>query len=145
MQPALAIRTQAAEAELEDTMGQIMTMLIGYAMLNGVELAGPPYARYFARSPERIDFEAGIPTRKRLDGDPELGIAATELPAGPAATTMHRGPYQYLPRAHAALSSWANENGRDAAGPAWEVFLSNPQQEPDPAKWRTKVFLPLSP
>jgi effector-binding domain-containing protein len=68
-----------------------------------------------------------------------------ELPAGPAIATVHVGPYQDLLRAHQALAAWAGARGREASGPAWEVFLTNPLQEPDPQKWRTKVFLPLKP
>lgn len=144
-QPALTIRAQAAPAELEARMSQLMPRLIGYAMMNGIELAGPPFARYLARTAERVDFEAGVPTRKRLPGDPAAGIVAGELPAGPAIATVHRGAYERLPEAHAALARWARERGREPAGPAWEVFLTNPAQEPDSSRWRTKVFLPLAP
>jgi AraC family transcriptional regulator len=143
-QPVLTMRAQVAPAELEAKMNELMPKLVGYAMMNGIELAGPPFARYFERSAERIDFEAGIPTLKAQPGNPALGITPGELPAGPALATEHRGAYQRLPEAHAALARWAAANGKQPGGAAWEVFLTNPVQERDPSRWRTKVFLPLA-
>jgi effector-binding domain-containing protein len=144
-QPVLTMRMQVAPAELEARMKEIMPKLVAYALANGIELAGPPFARYFARSSERIDFEAGIPTLKEQPGNAALGITAGALPAGPAIATVHQGAYERLPEAHAALARWARANGKQAGGAAWDVFLTNPLQEPDPARWRTKVFLPLAP
>jgi AraC family transcriptional regulator len=143
-QPVLTMRAQVAPAELEARMKELMPRLVAHAVMNGIELAGPPFARYFERSAERIDFEAGIPTLKAQPGDAALGITAGELPAGPALATEHRGAYQRLPEAHAALARWARANGKQPGGAVWEVFLTNPVQERDQSRWRTKVFLPLA-
>lgn len=143
-QPVLTIRAQVAPAELEARMKELMPRLVAHAMMNGIELAGPPFARYFERSAERIDFEAGIPTLKAQPGNAALGITAGELPAGPALATEHRGAYQRLPEAHAALARWARANGKQPGGAVWEVFLTNPVQEREQSRWRTKVFLPLA-
>lgn len=143
-QPVLTMRAQAAPAELEARMNELMPKLVGYAVMNGIELAGPPFVRYFERSAERIDFEAGIPTRKAQPGNASLGITAGELPAGPALATEHRGAYQRLPEAHAALARFARAQGKQPGGAVWEVFLTNPTQERDQSRWRTKVFLPLA-
>lgn len=142
-QPALTMRAQVAPEELEAKMREIMTKLVGYAMMNGIEMAGPPFARYHTRTDERMDVEAGIPTIKPLPGNAALGIESSALPAGPAIATVHRGAYEALSAAHEALARWARARGRSPAGGAWEVFLTNPVQERDPARWRTKVILPL--
>lgn len=142
-QPALTMRAQVAPEELEATMKELMTKLVGYAMMNRIEMAGPPFARYHTRTDERMDVEAGIPTIKPLPGNADLGIASSALPAGPAIATVHRGAYERLSAAHEALAQWARAHGRSPSGGAWEVFLTNPIQERDPARWRTKVFLPL--
>jgi effector-binding domain-containing protein len=39
-----------------------------------------------------------------------------------AAHTMHRGPYEGLPAAHAALNQWCNDQGFTRRGFAWEVY-----------------------
>ena len=144
-QPVLSVRAQVAPAELDARMNEIIVKLVSYAMASGIELAGPPFARYFARSAERIDFEAGVPTLKEQPGHAGLGITAGALPAGPAIATVHQGAYERLPEAHAALARWAAAHGKKPAGAAWDLFLTNPLQQPDVTRWRTKVFLPLAP
>lgn len=148
-QAAMTIRGQAPATELQARLGTAIPRLVAHALASGLELAGPPFVRYHERrldpgsSPDPIHFEAGVPVLKPGAGTED--IKAVELPAGPAIATVHVGPYQDLPRAHAALASWARARGREAGGPPWEVFLTNPLQEPDPHRWRTKVFLPLKP
>jgi effector-binding domain-containing protein len=143
-QPVLSIRAQVAPAELDAKMRALMPRLVAYCMTSGIELAGPPFARYFARSAVLVDFEAGVPTIKEQPGNAALGITVGTLPAGPAIATVHQGAYERLPEAHAALARWARAHGKQAGGAGWEVFLTNPVQERAPARWRTKVFLPLA-
>lgn len=143
VQAAVAIRGQAPATELQAELGTVIPQLVAHVFTARLDLAGPPFVRYHDRSSEVIDFEAGVPVLKPGAGTEE--IQAMELPAGPAIATVHAGPYQALPRAHQALAAWATARGREASGPPWEVFLTNPLQEPDLQKWRTKVFLPLKP
>jgi hypothetical protein len=61
----------------------------------------------------------------------------------------HTGPYDGLAASNAALQRWAGEHAitfgtlDTAEGLAWrgraEHFLTDPSQEPDPAKWETDV------
>jgi effector-binding domain-containing protein len=41
--------------------------------------------------------------------------------------------------AYQALASWVSEHGGELAGDAWEVYLSDPSAQPDPATWRTEI------
>ena len=38
---------------------------------------------------------------------------------------------------------WLGKNGKLVTGAMWEVYESDPEQEPDPAKWRTWVYFPI--
>ncbi|MEM9491743.1 MAG: GyrI-like domain-containing protein [Myxococcota bacterium] len=142
-QPALSIRDQAAPVDLQSRLTALIPRLVAHAMANQVEVAGPPFVRYHARSDTMIDFEAGIPVLVPGDGTDDIRPVA--LPAGPAIATVHVGRYEELPGAHQALAAWADSAGRKRAGPPWEVFMTNPLVERDPARWQTKVFLPLAP
>jgi effector-binding domain-containing protein len=33
--------------------------------------------------------------------------------------------------------------GRRPASTMWEVYLTDPEEEPDPARWRTEVYWPV--
>ncbi len=62
------------------------------------------------------------------------GNAST--PAGIVATTTYIGPYDRMKPAHDAIHSWARENGRQLAGPSWEVYG---HWSDDPAQLRTDI------
>jgi effector-binding domain-containing protein len=72
-----------------------------------------------------------------LDGS----VIRSALPAGPVAWTVHRGPYDQLGRAHARLTRWCAEQGRELAGPRWEVYGD---WREDPAELETEVYYLLA-
>jgi effector-binding domain-containing protein len=82
-------------------------------------------------------------------------VRAGVLPGGRYAVLRHTGPYDGLIASNAALLGWADEQGialdswDTAEGTAWraraEHYLTNPAEEPDPAKWEVDVaFLTAS-
>ncbi len=68
-------------------------------------------------------------------------VAASSLPAGQVATTVHRGSYGGLPDAHRAVLDSCAENGWQPTGTRWEVY--GPHRE-DPAELTTTVSWLLS-
>lgn len=64
-------------------------------------------------------------------------VVASELPAGQVAMTVHRGSYAGLGAAHRAVLDWCAAQGRQAAGPRWEVY--GPHNE-DPDKVWTEIY-----
>jgi effector-binding domain-containing protein len=58
-------------------------------------------------------------------------------PAGAAATTAYFGPYHQMKPAHEAIHKWVHENGRQFAGPSWEVYGD---WSDAPAKLRTDIY-----
>jgi effector-binding domain-containing protein len=69
-------------------------------------------------------------------------VVASSLPAGTAAMTTHWGTYDGLGGAYAAVTRWCGDQGRQRAGPWWEVY--GPHND-DPAKVWTEVYYLLSP
>src|SRR5689334_10063422 len=93
------------------------------------EPAGPPYIRYLSTG-EQLEIELGVPVAS--DAVPENGRAT--LPGGRAAVLRHTGPYEELPQAVERLARSVQEHGEKASGPFWESYVTNPAEEPDPAK-----------
>ncbi|GAA1539816.1 hypothetical protein GCM10009827_068940 [Dactylosporangium maewongense] len=62
---------------------------------------------------------------------------ASALPAGPVATTVHRGPYASLAAAHEAVVAWCSLRRLRLAGPRWEVYGPH---HADPDQVVTEVF-----
>ena len=114
----------------------------------GLVPGGPPFSRYFGFGPDRVELELGVPLapepggpQRSFDG---LGrVQPGELPGGQVAVAWHVGPYDTIAATYEKLIAWVAEQGREPAGAMWEVYWSDPSAEPDPAKWRTEVILPL--
>ena len=64
--------------------------------------------------------EIGVLT---ADPVPTTGrVVRSVLPAGPVASTRHRGPYAGLGATHEAVRRWCTGRGRRLAGPRWEIY-----------------------
>lgn len=93
------------------------------------------------RGPEAaLSFDALFGVEVRGIWDPADRIIDASTPSGPAARTIHMGPYSDLEKAHNAVRRWCAENGQRMAGPNWEVYGD---WSDDPEKLRTDVFYQL--
>lgn len=140
-QAMVSIRTECHAAEIGATLQEILPEVWSYLQRAGVKPAGPPFTRYHGYVDNRADIEGGMPVAEALPG--EGRITAGELPGGSVVTTIHMGPYEKLPEAHDALHVWMREQNKEAAGPQWEFYLTDPGQEPDPYKRKTELVWPI--
>jgi effector-binding domain-containing protein len=88
-----------------------------------------------------------VPVRvcARLDppADALPGLDVVELPAGPVAWLLHRGPYEEVHIAYHALHAWLLEHGHEPAGALREVYRNDPAVTA-PEDLETEVLLPIS-
>ncbi len=140
-QPTMSIRGHTSPTQIAATIGEYLTEVWGYVTGNGGQPVGPPFTRYHVIDGDRIELEGGIPVAGPL---PAQGrVHPGSLPGGEAAVTTHVGHYEELPVTGQALADWVAARGREAAGPNWEVYVTDPGSEPDPRKWRTDIYKPL--
>jgi effector-binding domain-containing protein len=66
------------------------------------------------------------------------------LPGGDAFEAIHTGPYDTLGETYGAIQQQMQAEGLTPSDSMWEYYLSDPEQEPDPAKWQTKVVWPTA-
>ncbi len=122
--------------------------LFGWLASHGSTPSGPPFIRYLVIDMAGdLQIELGVPVSAPVTGSGRIQPGV--LPAGRYAVLQHTGPYDGLVASNRALQQWAAEHGvqfdtRDTAqGSAWggraEHYLTDPSQEPDPAKWETDV------
>jgi AraC family transcriptional regulator len=137
------IRRRTAAADIAATLAQILPAVFTYAQRAAVPFAGPPFTRYVTTGRGLLTVEAGMPVAGPARGDGEIEVS--ELPGGPAAVAVHVGPYETLEHTHAAVERWLEASGHVAAGPPWEVYVTDPGEVPDPAAWRTEVIYPVRP
>jgi effector-binding domain-containing protein len=69
---------------------------------------------------DQPSVEVGVLLEVPFEGDGR--VVASELPAGQAATTMHRGPYERVGDAHDAVIGWCAAEGLERTGVRWEIY-----------------------
>lgn len=78
-----------------------------------------------------FEVEAGFPIQQAAEGSGD--VVASRLPDGPIAVTMQAGACDGLSAAYQALGSWLAEEGVKAASAPWEAYVTDPNEQPDPA------------
>ena len=134
------VRIEVPVADMPGAVGAAIGEVESRMAEAGVTVAGPPFTRYLSFGPV-IVAEVGFPV---LRPAPHVGrVYPGQLPGGRTASILHVGPYEALEGTYAALQAWLDEVGATASGPMWEVYWSDPGAEPDPARWRTELLVPL--
>jgi len=107
----------------------------------GQQPTGMPFLRTLSMDADGMDIEVGWPVSARFIGDTE--VRPGTLPGGRFVVASYFGPYDGIGPAYAAIQAWCAEHGHEVAGPPWESYLTDPNEEADPAKWRTDIHFPI--
>jgi AraC family transcriptional regulator len=140
---ALVMRRRIVRDQIAETLGSMLPVLFGYAQSNGLAIAGPPLSRYPEIGMGSMVIEGGVPLAAPAPHQPDQGIEALTIPAGPAAVAIHRGPYERLHETYQAIEEWIQAQGHAVAGPPWETYLTDPGERPDPETWETEIVQPI--
>ena len=142
--PVLFMARRVEVNKIGDVLAEVLPTVFGYAMENGIEMTGPPFVRYVEFSPAFVSIQGGVSTATSADApSDENDTQVGELPGGTVARTIHRGPYDTLQEAHAAIDRWMADEGITSAGAPWEVYLTDPGEVPDPNDWETEILWPI--
>lgn len=142
-QHVLFIRRRIAPSQLQATLGECFGKLFSYAAKAGLPIAGWPICRYVVTGLGLWTIEPSIPIAMPAKGEGE--IESGVLPAGPVALGIHGGAYETLGDTNAAIERWIESNGFKPQGSAWEQYVTDPGEHPNPADWRTEVYWPIAP
>jgi effector-binding domain-containing protein len=86
-----------------------------------------------------ITLEAGVELFSPLPASDQ--VFSSQTPTGRAVTAEHRGSYDGIPLAHAAIRRHCDAAGLQLAGPSWEVYGHYPADQTPPL---TEVFYLLA-
>lgn len=141
-QATAVVRGNVPMAELPAFFSRAFHSVFTLLEQQGVTPAGEPFGLYAGLPTDTVTVEAGVAVSREIAASGD--VVPSQLPGGRVATAVHVGPYDTLERTYAELQQWVTEQGiTPAPGPMWETYLTDPQAEPDPARWETRVFQPV--
>jgi effector-binding domain-containing protein len=151
-QPYVAIRAKVTMQQLAG-LGQRFGEVFGWLAAHDLAPAGPPFFRYNVIDMERqLEVEAGVPMAVAVTGDEQ--VVAGVLPAGRYVTAIHAGHPDGLVGAVGGLLDWADGQGLHwdmtptPDGERWgsrlEIYLTDPDEQPDMSKWETQLLFRLA-
>jgi effector-binding domain-containing protein len=139
-QPLAVVRRQASSKELTKVVPDACGLVWNVVRSLKIAGAGRLVAIYWDG---RINLEVGVEMEVPFAGHGE--VVGSAIPAGPAVTTTHFGPYDRLHEAHQAIRDWCADHGLELAGPNWEIYGHWVDEwNADPNKIRTDVFYLLN-
>lgn len=141
-QPILFIQRRVARTQLQPLFAQCFPKLYGHCVQSGLAMAGQPIARYVSTGTGLWTIDCAIPLVEPTSNEGEM--QSGQLQTGPVAFAVHVGSYEQLPESNAAIEQWIEDNGLQVNGPAWEVYVTDPAEHPDPSDWRTEVYWPIA-
>lgn len=137
-QQVAVVRGRMTTTELPAFLGGAFGEVMAAVAAQGRRVAGMPFGRYVPVGDGTFDVEAGFPVDAPVVAQGR--VAPGTLPAGPAVSVVHRGPYDTVPAAYELLLRSVSDAGGRPAGAPWECYLDGPDV-PDP---RTEVVLPYT-
>ncbi len=144
-QLVVGMRKRGTYAQIRPMMTQIRQFIAA----SGAQTAGPPMFVCHETPKEVVranlqrnaDVEVVIPVSAEVEGMEE--ITCYELPGGPMAKVVHKGPYEKSAAAYRKLFAWIAENHRKVAGPTREVYLNDARKTP-PEELVTEIYAPIA-
>lgn len=134
-----------------EAIGPLMGEVAGHLDAAGVKGFGPAVFKYNVIDMPRLEIELGFVTPGPVTGNARVKPGV--LPAGKYATTTYFGHYDNLESVTAVLIGWARQKGiewdstPEQGGERFvsrvEIYPNGPDDEPDPEKWETQIFIKL--
>lgn len=140
-QPVIGVQAEmTTPEEFGPKVGATYGRLYAYAGAKGVTPGMPMMIVRGMGPPVLLEIAIMVAAETPGEGD----ILASVLPAGDVVTTLHIGLYDTIGAAYEAVFAYAGQHGRQPAGAPYETYLTDPDTEPDPAKFRSEVCLPVA-
>lgn len=143
-EPYVAIPIEATLREWGE-VNALVPEVYAWLGARGITPAGPLFYRHHVIGgfDEKFRVEVGVPVPEPVEGDGR--VLAGAKPAGRYVVDVHHGHPDGIAHSHLALVDWAGREGLTLAkeGDVWggmfESYRTNPEDEPDPAKWETEL------
>lgn len=124
-------QTGTAPEAISAGMSQAFDELAAFIADHEVAPTAPPLAIYYDYNEDHTTWVAGFPASDADLAKADGAVQALRAPGGKVLTHLYKGPYSGLKTVYDALMAQMASDGLRMAGPAWEVYLNDPDQTPE--------------
>ena len=142
-QHVAVIRRTIQMSELSGFYGTVLGSVAAAVQRAGGAIVGPAFGWYNGTPTETVDVSGGFPVSGLAEGALDGEVTVLERPACLAAAAMHIGSFETLADTYRELEAWLRDRQLDRAEHSWEEYLSDPETQPDPEDWQTRIVWPL--
>lgn len=150
--PCLGIRSKETMQSMATLIPRLMPLINAHLSNTNTPATGPVFVRFHVIDmAKQLEVEVGIPVANPGKGGGRVKPGL--LPAGKYVSYSVTGHYRELVMANAELQNWAKKKGlsfdmkQTPKGSAWaaraEFYLTDPEREPDPKKWKAEIVYRL--
>lgn len=140
-QHTAVVRARLPIGDLPGWLPGVYRAVDDYLHRGGLAPSGPAFARYTPLEGE-VAVEAGYPVPVPVAGDG--WVHPSTLPGGPVAVATGHGGQESMDERLRVVHRWLSAHGCVPAGAHWEVYFTDPETEPDPARWRVDIVAPYA-
>jgi effector-binding domain-containing protein len=138
----MAIRDTASLATIGQKLGEHYSSLGEELEKQGIEITGAPFAIYYSESETNFDMDVAMQTNKMAKSNGKITVAS--FPAGKAVVASFYGPYEKSGMGHSAVNKFIMEHPElIMTGAPREVYVTDPESEPNANNWLTQIIYPV--
>ncbi|MGB9979936.1 tRNA (N6-threonylcarbamoyladenosine(37)-N6)-methyltransferase TrmO [Methanobacterium sp.] len=127
-----------------EEMSELISELTRWVIEKGLQITQPPFVAYYTSpmevSPEKMEYEVGIPFKGSTDGDVKVKIKI--MPKHKTISTIFKGPYSEIGPIYAEMMQHTMKRKYEIIGAPREVYLNNPCDVPE-NELLTEVIFPV--
>lgn len=138
----LAIRDTASLSTIGQKLGMHYSAIGQMIENQKLEMSGAPFAIYYSESTTNFDMDVALPIANK--GVSEGNVKAAKFAAGRVIVANYYGPYEQSGMGHEAIDSYLKQHPEiQVIGAPREEYVTDPEIEPNPANWLTRVVYPI--
>ena len=136
--------TNCSSHTINASLTSIYNDLFVYLAQNGIMSTQAPFAQYLEfptkpKSKDVVKLRAGtfidIPIKDSLNN----GFEYKQIPHSLSVQSKHKGDYKTIFNTHEKIKSYCQENNYTIKSPPYEIYITDPQLNPNPMEWETLV------
>lgn len=133
---------------MDDMDGMSAQMRKSYGELAGVlqkanVMTSPPFCLYPRWDDENKEIEMVCALTVPANANLPAKYKVMQTTGGKAVKAIHLGDYHKLDETHNQIAKYIEYKKLEINGAPWEVYVTDPETEPDATKWITEVYYPV--